>query len=829
MATPKDFQYDALIGGAVMSPGTLVADRSAIGTTPQALTTISPDASPETKKYGTVDASAAQGYIDELAKKREANANQSLTRVDNAQNASGQDYLLQTQQPQPGPTPYFDVGKAAKASFDPQKTKIEEQAALEKTKLTEQQTEATGSQNVAAFRFGQTNTPYAAAALTKLNTDFQRKQDELERSKQELLNRAWDMALSGQIGASQKIQRDIAEIDMAKAEDATKQAKLGKEIIEIQKADSQEGGAIYSLVQAGREPTQTQLEGIDLMRGYRPGTSAMLYQAEKATFDREQTKEERTAYASELNIQKSLEELADKPMDRQAKMLDIQAKLQASKDAMYTTISKIHDAVKGALPGQIIPIGNAEYFNLPGVQQGFIEKDANGMGRIAGFDAKGQLRTQSLGYIGDPADLESVYVNGLNQIQNKRTGQVIPITNGVAGAPLDTGWAELCPPGSAGGQCGTFIHKFIENYPYGVNTVEQRKGIVNVQKTETPKVGDVLLQDYGTTGHSAMVSLVFDGPKGKMVRLTESNYGKDGLVSNSRTVPVNDPSILGYFRGQLRPQAETGSGLPPVSGPVLPSQQTTPAALTNPFIVPGVKMTASQMQEAQQKFAEAKRGAQRLLAGKSKDDVPLSVRTEAMDLASKQGWIEPLSKEELKTQKEEEKTKSQEVEKIDALKNKVQLVDDLLVSKGMAGSVGPYFFSRWTPFTMDKEERQDFAAGVNQLISKETIDTLLSLKERGGTLGALSDSERFMLQSAASKIGSWMQKDDNGVPTGKFVAGEKSFKKELNSMRSLALKAIEKAGGATESASGVIVDTPSGQISFPDQASADSFKKANNL
>jgi len=134
---------------------------------------------------------------------------------------------------------------------------------------------------------------------------------------------------------------------------------------------------------------------------------------------------------------------------------------------------------------------------------------------------------------------------------------------------------------------------------------------------------------------------------------------------------------------------------------------------------------------------------------------------------------------------------------VEVLDEKINLIDSLLNSKGLAGSVGPYAISRVTPLSVDKADRQEFAAGVNQLVNKETIDTLVNLKARGGTLGALSDQERVLLQSAATKIGTWMQKDDKGNPTGKFEVSEKTFKKELNTLKRLAQKARNEAFGGT--------------------------------
>lgn len=134
-------------------------------------------------------------------------------------------------------------------------------------------------------------------------------------------------------------------------------------------------------------------------------------------------------------------------------------------------------------------------------------------------------------------------------------------------------------------------------------------------------------------------------------------------------------------------------------------------------------------------------------------------------------------------------------QKVEALKQKVSLIDSLLESKGLAGSVGAYGVGRWTPFSPDKAERKEFAAGVSQLISQETLDSLLNLKKQGGTLGALSDGERAMLQSAASKINTWAMKDAQGNPTGEYEVSEDAFKAELNRIKTLTQKAIDQAGG----------------------------------
>lgn len=133
----------------------------------------------------------------------------------------------------------------------------------------------------------------------------------------------------------------------------------------------------------------------------------------------------------------------------------------------------------------------------------------------------------------------------------------------------------------------------------------------------------------------------------------------------------------------------------------------------------------------------------------------------------------------------------------EVLQNKIDLINSLLVHGGLNKSVGPSKLGRIAPFEFDvlTGRAQDFAAGVTQLVNKETIDTLVNLKARGGTLGALSDQERILLQSAATKIGSWEIKDKNGFGTGRYSTSEKTFKEELEKIKNLAIKAKARALG----------------------------------
>ena len=129
--------------------------------------------------------------------------------------------------------------------------------------------------------------------------------------------------------------------------------------------------------------------------------------------------------------------------------------------------------------------------------------------------------------------------------------------------------------------------------------------------------------------------------------------------------------------------------------------------------------------------------------------------------------------------------------------NKINLIDDLTKHVGLSKAVGPSFFGRITPFKIDvfSGQVQDFIAGVTQLVNKETIDTLVNLKARGGTLGALSDQERLLLQSAATKIGTWQIIKDGKVVG--YNISEQAFKNELETIKNLSITAQARALGGS--------------------------------
>ena len=132
--------------------------------------------------------------------------------------------------------------------------------------------------------------------------------------------------------------------------------------------------------------------------------------------------------------------------------------------------------------------------------------------------------------------------------------------------------------------------------------------------------------------------------------------------------------------------------------------------------------------------------------------------------------------------------------------DKVSLIDELIAHPGLNNTVGTNIFGRlgFDPFN---GESQDFIGKVRNLLGKETIDTLISLKARGGTLGALSDKERQLLEQSATAIGGWANEDKNrwNVKEETFIAELKKIKASTERVRDAA---------KADSANGNVGSTP---------------------
>ncbi len=140
-----------------------------------------------------------------------------------------------------------------------------------------------------------------------------------------------------------------------------------------------------------------------------------------------------------------------------------------------------------------------------------------------------------------------------------------------------------------------------------------------------------------------------------------------------------------------------------------------------------------------------------------------------------------------------------EQEKALTIASKIQDFNSIINNKlGFKLAVGPTRLNR-TAGALDLTSggigaRQDFIASVEQLVSEETLNSLINAKAKGATFGALSEGELTLLKQTASKIGKWAKTDKSGKVIG-YEAPETSFMDELNTLKRLQVKAYEKATG----------------------------------
>lgn len=148
----------------------------------------------------------------------------------------------------------------------------------------------------------------------------------------------------------------------------------------------------------------------------------------------------------------------------------------------------------------------------------------------------------------------------------------------------------------------------------------------------------------------------------------------------------------------------------------------------------------------------------------------------------------------------ETKAKKQESQAIidgssTAFEDKLNLIDEIMSSKGLSGTVGTRWFNRLTPGKLDKAEKKVFLAQVEQLVDVETLNKLIEIKQQGGSLGAISDAELRILQSSATAISKYIEKDKDGNPTGNIKISEKLFEDEVNKLKDKTMAAVVRLHG----------------------------------
>lgn len=106
-------------------------------------------------------------------------------------------------------------------------------------------------------------------------------------------------------------------------------------------------------------------------------------------------------------------------------------------------------------------------------------------------------------------------------------------------------------------------------------------------------------------------------------------------------------------------------------------------------------------------------------------------------------------------------------------------VSGLLSDDNLKTAVGPNPLARISLTDWFTGGKSNFIAGVEQLRSQLSLDSLINAKANGATFGALSEGELKLLQQSGSKLSTWAQKDKEGNVVG-YKANEGDFKAELD-------------------------------------------------
>lgn len=289
--------------------------------------------------------------------------------------------------------------------------------------------------------------------------------------------------------------------------------------------------------------------------------------------------------------------------------------------------------------------------------------------------------------------------------------------------------------GDVGGECGDFTHTISDGVPAMGNSYEEK---ISHATLTTPEIGSVMvLKTRMPFGHAATV--IGYNPETGEVKTVESNWNGDKKIT-IETRNLKDIPDAKFIPGTLKEQYQGLVGTP----------EKTADSEVESYVqqVSSGKLTS--IQALQQITPEKKAKLIEALASAP------SEKDTAVDSAAKE---------------------------------KVKLAQDLEKHRGLPASVGTTWLGRVSPTGTLLGWKQDFIAGVEQLVSGLSLESLIEAKSRGATFGALSDSEMNILASSASKIGTWTVKDKDGNVKG-YNTTNSNMVKEIKRIESILNKGI---------------------------------------
>lgn len=181
--------------------------------------------------------------------------------------------------------------------------------------------------------------------------------------------------------------------------------------------------------------------------------------------------------------------------------------------------------------------------------------------------------------------------------------------------------------------------------------------------------------------------------------------------------------------------------------------------------------------------------------------------------------IDKLRQELGKKENEENKARIAAGQEVEVLQTKIDDINEIIgLKEGMSKSeiasaneaienlVGTTGLGRTALLSRYTEKNRKLVGFIGQLTAQDTLDTLKNLKKSGATLGAISEKELDILQSAANQLNKWEVKKD-GVGQGRWNTSESLFKAELKKIAGSAKRlqdaARKDAEGSTSDVGGV--------------------------
>jgi len=398
-------------------------------------------------------------------------------------------------------------------------------AALAAQKATQQEETATAS--ALEFKNGTTGTGFAADYNARLNAQHEAAQGQLRAQFNSYMAQSNQALASGQVALGKQLA--------AAAKEAFDESeKLKKDNIDaikatndIQKADSEVGGYLYSAALGGKQLTDQELTTHDAIKGYEPGTSKVLFGAAQFVAKKD---------------------------------------YGAAADTMASVLGKTDT-------GGAVELGGVKYI-VSGKANGIInttEVDgATGENMAISYDPKTKTTTSTpMGTFSENWQIKEDNAGNLWRISaNTGKKEVLGGSSSVSypmipGAVQKTNAAvfrdgsigpTLPGHGANAGQCGAAV-----NYWYGKAIIpDSFGGKVQALSAYPTITGDAIqshdtfLMKSGSTGHIGLVGDTFKDPvTGKMMfTCTESNFvpPNKGMLSNSRVMAVDDPRIAQFSR-----------------------------------------------------------------------------------------------------------------------------------------------------------------------------------------------------------------------------------------------------------------------------------------